>query len=83
MRKAIELTNVKFSYNEDQLIFEDLNIEEDTSERWLMTDTQWKQKSKNKQKKINSSIYIHQIKFFAYQLSYCTFSRTSWSIYCY
>jgi hypothetical protein len=33
--------------------FKLLIIEEDTSERWLMTDTQWKQKSKNKQKKIN------------------------------
>ena len=32
MRKAIELTNVKFSYNEDQLIFEDLNIEINESE---------------------------------------------------
>ena len=33
--------------------FKLLIIEEDTSERWLMTNTQWKQKSKNKQKKIN------------------------------
>ena len=32
MKKAIELTNVKFGYSEDQLIFEDLNIEVNEAE---------------------------------------------------
>ena len=30
-----------------------LIIEEDYSDRWIMTDKQWKQQSKNKRKKIN------------------------------
>ena len=30
-----------------------LIIEEDFSDRWMMTDKQWKQQSKNKRKKIN------------------------------
>ena len=30
-----------------------LIIEEDFSDRWIMTDKQWKQQSKNKRKKIN------------------------------
>lgn len=30
-----------------------LIIEEDYSDRWMMTDKQWKQQSKNKRKKIN------------------------------
>ena len=33
--------------------FKLLIIEEDFSDRWIMTDKQWKQQSKNKRKKIN------------------------------